>query len=55
MIDSRDFIVERKCVNREVLPPAGPKVAISGGAEFNDHKLIWAKRDQVHAKHPTWC
>jgi len=52
MIDSRDFIAERKRANREVLLPAGPKVAVSGGADFNDHKLIWAKLDQVHAKHP---
>ncbi|MBB4303384.1 hypothetical protein GGD81_002427 [Rhodobium orientis] len=52
MIDSRDFIAERKRANREVLLPAGPKVAISGGADFNDHKLIWDKLDQVHAKHP---
>jgi len=52
MIDSRDFISERKRANREVLLPAGPKVAVSGGAEFNDHKLIWDKLDQVHAKHP---
>ena len=52
MIDSRDFIAERKRANREVLLPSGPKVAVSGGAEFNDHKLIWDKLDQVHAKHP---
>ncbi len=31
--------------------PAGPKIAFSGG-EAGDHKLIWAKLDQVHAKHP---
>ncbi|MCO6185203.1 DUF2493 domain-containing protein [Rhizobium sp. L1K21] len=52
MIDSRDFIAERKRANREVLLPAGPKVAVSGGADYNDHKLIWDKLDQVHAKHP---
>ncbi len=52
MIDSRDFISERKRANREVLLPAGPKVAVSGGADYNDHKLIWDKLDQVHAKHP---
>jgi hypothetical protein len=34
-----------------VLLPAGPKIAFSGG-DFNDHRLIWAKLDQVHAKHP---
>ena len=52
MIDSRDFIAERKRANREVLLPAGPKVAVSGGADYNDHKLIWDKLDQVLAKHP---
>lgn len=52
MIDSRDFIAERKRAKREVLLPAGPKVAVSGGADFNDHKLIWDKLDQVRAKHP---
>lgn len=52
MIDSRDFIAERKRANREVLLPAGPTVAVSGGADYNDHKLIWDKLDQVHAKHP---
>ena len=52
MIDSRDFIAERKRADREVLLPAGPKVAVSGGADFNDHNLIWNKLDQVHAKHP---
>jgi hypothetical protein len=31
--------------------PAGPKIAFSGG-DTTDHKLIWAKLDQVHAKHP---
>ena len=34
----------------EVLVPAGPKIAFSGG-DTADHKLIWAKLDQVHAKH----
>lgn len=52
MIDSRDFIAERKRADREVLLPTGPKIAVSGGADYNDHKLIWAKLDQVRAKHP---
>src|SRR3546814_18519995 len=26
--------------------------AFTGGLDFNDHRLIWAKLDQVHAKHP---
>jgi hypothetical protein len=52
MIDSRDFLAAKKRADNEVLLPAGPKIAITGGLDFNDHKLIWAKLDQVHAKHP---
>jgi len=35
-----------------VLLPAGPKVAFTGGLDFNDHRLIWDRLDKVHAKHP---
>jgi hypothetical protein len=35
-----------------VLVPAGPKIAFTGGVEFNDHGLIWDRLDKVHAKHP---
>ena len=52
MIDSRDFIAARKRANREVLIPQGPKIAVSGGADFNDHRLIWDRLDKTHAKHP---
>ncbi|MCQ9148328.1 MULTISPECIES: DUF2493 domain-containing protein [Hyphomicrobiales] len=51
MIDSRDFLAAKRQAEKEVLLPAGPKVAVSGGTNFNDHHLIWAKLDQVHAKH----
>lgn len=52
MIDSRDFLAAKRRAETEVMLPAGPKVALTGGADFNDHHLIWAKLDQVHAKHP---
>ena len=52
MIDSRDFLTARKRAKNEVLLPAGSKIALTGGLDFNDHRLIWAKLDQVHAKHP---
>ncbi|ABS66020.1 conserved hypothetical protein [Xanthobacter versatilis] len=52
MIDSRDFLAARKRAKNEVLLPAGSKIALTGGLDFNDHRLIWAKLDQVHAKHP---
>ena len=52
MIDSRDFLAAKRRAETEVMLPAGPKVALTGGADFNDHRLIWARLDQVHAKHP---
>ncbi len=52
MIDSRDFLAAKRRADTEVMLPAGPKVAVTGGADFSDHRLIWAKLDQVHAKHP---
>jgi hypothetical protein len=52
MIDSRDFLAAKRRAETEVLLPAGPKIALTGGLDFNDHQLIWAKLDQVRAKHP---
>jgi YspA, cpYpsA-related SLOG family len=52
MIDSRDFLAAKRRSETEVLVPAGPKIAFTGGLDFNDHHLIWTKLDQVHAKHP---
>jgi len=52
LIDSRDFLAARRRADKEVLLPAGPKVAFTGGFDFNDHKLIWDRLDKVHAKHP---
>ncbi|WP_026784616.1 DUF2493 domain-containing protein [Pleomorphomonas koreensis] len=51
MIESRDFLAAKRRAETEVLLPAGPKIAFSGGDSTN-HNLIWAKLDQVHAKHP---
>ena len=52
MIDSRDFLAAKRRAETEVMLPAGPKVAVTGGADFNDHRLIWGKLDQVQAKYP---
>jgi hypothetical protein len=51
VIDSRDFIAAKRRSETEVLLPAGPKVAFTGGLDFNDHRAIWDRLDQVHAKH----
>ena len=52
MIDSRDFIAARRRAETEVMLPAGPKIAFTGGLECNDHERIWAALDKVRAKHP---
>ncbi len=52
MIDSREFLAARRRAETELLVPAGPKIAFTGGADFNDHPLVWATLDKVRAKHP---
>jgi hypothetical protein len=52
MIDSRDFLAAKRRSETEPLLPAGPKIAFTGGLDFNDHHAIWAKLDQARAKHP---
>lgn len=53
MIDSRDFLAAKRRTETEVMLPPGPKIAFTGGLDFNDHRLIWDTLDKVHAKHPN--
>ncbi|MGJ4950037.1 DUF2493 domain-containing protein [Bradyrhizobium sp. HKCCYLS20291] len=52
MIDSRDFLAAKRRAETEVMLPPGPKIALTGGPDFNDVALIWDRLDKVHAKHP---
>ena len=52
VIDSRDFLAAKRRAETDVLLPAGPRVAFTGGLDFNDHAAIWDVLDKVHAKHP---
>jgi YspA, cpYpsA-related SLOG family len=52
MIDSRDFLAAKRRAETEPLLPAGPKIAFTGGVDFNDHHAIWDRLDKVRAKHP---
>jgi hypothetical protein len=52
MIDSRGFLAAKRRAETEPLLPAGPKVAFTGGLDFNDHRAVWASLDRVHARHP---
>ena len=52
MIDSRDFLAAKRRPENEVLLPAGPKIVLTGGLDFNDHLAIWDRLDKAYAKHP---
>ena len=52
MIDSRDFLAAKRRADIEPLLPAGPKIAFTGGLDFNDHRAIWDRLDKALAKHP---
>ena len=52
VIDSRDFLAAKRRADTEVLVPTGSRIALTGGLEFNDHRLIWDRLDKVLAKHP---
>lgn len=52
MIDSRDFLALRRKAKTDAMLPPGPKIAFTGGLDFNDHRLIWDVLDKVHKKHP---
>lgn len=52
MVESRDFLAARQKADAEVMLPPGPRIAFTGGLDFNDHRLIWDMLDKVHAKHP---
>jgi hypothetical protein len=52
MIDSREYLAAKRRTDIEILLPAGPKVVVTGGLDYNDHHLIWDRLDKVLAKHP---
>lgn len=52
LIDSRDFLAARHRADSELMLPSGPKIVLTGGMDFNDHKLIWDVLDKAYAKHP---
>ena len=55
MIDSRDFLAAKRRADNEVLLPAGPKIAFTGGIDFNDHRAIWIGSTRSTPSTPTWC
>lgn len=52
LIDSRDFLAAKRRAETEVMLPRAPRSPSPVGPDFNDHRLIWGKLDQVRTKHP---
>jgi len=52
VIDSRDFLMAKRRNEAAVLMPAGPKIAFTGGLDFNDHHAIWARLDKARERNP---
>ena len=50
MIDSRDYLSAKRRAENEVTLPPGPRIALTGGSDYNDHALIWDKLDKLHAR-----
>ncbi|GJD94440.1 DUF2493 domain-containing protein [Methylobacterium iners] len=53
MIDSRDFLAAKRRAETEILVPPGPRIAFTGGNDYQDVEQIWSVLDKVKAKHPT--
>jgi hypothetical protein len=52
MIDSRTFIRNRELAKARIFVPAGTRIAFTGGANYQNHRLIWEVMDRVHKKYP---
>jgi len=52
VLDSRDFIAAQKQRKQQLFIPAGTKIALSGGLDYNDHHSIWNALDTIYKKYP---
>jgi hypothetical protein len=51
MIEARDFLEASRNARHIRHFPDGVRIAVTGGAAFEDHALIWERLDKVRAKH----
>jgi hypothetical protein len=51
VIDGRDFVAAKRRADTEVLVPPGLRSSSPAVLDFNDHRTIWDRLDQVHTKH----
>ncbi|WP_315760827.1 DUF2493 domain-containing protein [Sphingomonas sp. Y38-1Y] len=52
VIESRQFVNDRRHADAKLLVPPGERIYLSGGADYADHRKIWQLLDQVHGRHP---
>lgn len=52
MIDSRDFLDARLRARAAALLPAGTRIALTGGNDFGDHRLVWETLDRALRRLP---
>jgi hypothetical protein len=52
MVDSRDYLNAKRYAETNVMMPAGTKIAIAGGLQFQDHTAIYAALDAALVRFP---
>jgi hypothetical protein len=52
VIESREFVNDRRWSDAQLLLPPGERIYVSGGADYEDHRRIWQVLDEVHGRHP---
>lgn len=52
VIESREFVNDRRHADATLLVPKGERIYLSGGADYADHRRIWQVLDEVHGRHP---
>lgn len=52
VVESREFLNDRRYADAKLLLPPGERIYVSGGADYIDHRKIWQVLDDVHGRHP---
>lgn len=53
VIESREFVNERRWSDAQLLVPPGERIYVSGGTDYMDHRTIWQVLDKVQGRHPN--
>ncbi len=52
VIESREFVNDRRWADARLLLPPGERIYVSGGSDYSDHRKVWRVLDDVHGRHP---